>query len=180
VSGAALLVGLVALERCSELIYAARNTRRLFAAGAVEHGAAHYPLIVLLHAAWLMAVFAFAPRDQAPIWFWLIVYLLLQGVRLWVIASLGSYWTTRIIRLPGAPLVQRGPYRFLRHPNYLVVIGEIAVLPLVFSEYRVALLFSALNLALLAWRVRVENTALARAMPKRARSARSCSRPGLR
>ena len=159
-SSAALIVGLVALERTGELMYAAHNTRRLVAQGAVEHGAAHYPLIVLLHTAWLVTIFALAPRDQEPLSAWLILYLLLQLARLWAIASLGPYWTTRIIRLPGAPLVKHGPYRFLRHPNYLVVIGEIAVLPLVFGEYGVALIFSALNLTLLAWRVRVENAVL--------------------
>ena len=160
-SWAALIVGLVALERVIELFYAARNTRRLRARGALEFGAAHYPLIVALHLCWLIAIIAAAPPHAAPNWPLIALYLLLQVGRAWVIVSLGAYWTTRIVSLPGAPLVQRGPYRFLRHPNYVVVAAEIAVLPLAFSEYAVALIFSALNLALLAWRIRVENTTLA-------------------
>jgi methyltransferase len=149
------------LERIVELAYAARNTRRLLARGAVEIGARHYPLIVMLHLSWLIAIFAFAPKDEAPLWGWIAIYLLLQAARLWVILSLGPYWTTRIITLPEAPLMMRGPYRFLRHPNYAIVVAEIAILPLAFREPLVALLFSALNLALLFWRVREENAALA-------------------
>lgn len=156
-----IILGLVAAERLFELIHAARNTRLLIAQGATELGAGHYPLIVLLHAAWLLAIFALAPRDLPPVWIWLGLYLVLQAARAWVIMSLGPYWTTRIISMPQAPLVRRGPYRFLRHPNYAVVIGEIAVLPLVFRETNVALVFSALNLGLLAWRIRVENDVLA-------------------
>ena len=101
------------------------------------------------------------PADTPPAWGWLGVFVVLQGLRLWVLASLGPLWTTRIITLPGAPLVRRGPYRFLRHPNYAVVVAEIAVLPLVFGAWRIALVFSLLNLALLAWRIRVEQQALA-------------------
>jgi len=160
VSWLALILGLVILERIVELCWAARNTRHLRARGAIEWGAAHYPLIVLLHAFWLIAIFACAPPNIAPVWTWLAIFAALQLARLWVIASLGPYWTTRIISLPDAPLVRRGPYRFLKHPNYAVVIGEIAVLPLVFAEPLVALFFTLLNLALLAWRVRVENAAL--------------------
>lgn len=158
---AGLIVGLVAIERVIELAYSAHNTRRLLERGAVELGAGHYPFIVAMHAAWLIAIFAFAPDDQPPVWGWLGIFLLLQAARAWVLLSLGRYWTTRIISLPDAPLVRRGPYRFLRHPNYAVVIAEIAVLPLTFREPLVALIFSALNLALIAWRVRVENQALA-------------------
>jgi methyltransferase len=161
VSWAALIVALVAIERGAELIHARRNTRRLLAQGAIERGAGHYPLIVALHAAWLVSIFVFAPIDEGPLWFWLGVFLLLQAARLWVLASLGPYWTTRVIVPPDAPRIRSGPYRFLRHPNYAVVIGEIAVLPLVFGEWRVALVFSALNLALLGWRVRIENASLA-------------------
>jgi methyltransferase len=158
---AGVIVGLVAIERLVELAYSARNTKWLFERGAVEFGAGHYPLIVGLHAAWLIAIVAFVPDDQPPVSLWLAVFLLLQAARAWVLLTLGPYWTTRIICLPDAPLVRNGPYRFLRHPNYTVVIGEIAVLPLAFREPRVAMVFSALNLALVAWRVHVENQALA-------------------
>src|SRR5262249_24074026 len=91
----------------------------------------------------------------------LAAFAILQGLRLWVLLSLGRYWTTRIITVPGAPLVRRGPYRFLRHPNYLVVAAEIAMLPLAFGAWVVAVVFSALNAALLAWRIALEDQALA-------------------
>ena len=134
---------------------------RLLARGAVEVGRAHYPLIVLLHAAWLAAIVFFLPRDATIHWIALAVFVLLQLARVWVIATLGPYWTTRIITLQGAPLVRAGPYRFVRHPNYLVVAGEIAVLPLAFGEVPVAIVFTVLNAAVLAWRIRQEDAALA-------------------
>jgi methyltransferase len=133
----------------------------LLAQGAREHAPGHYPLIVALHAAWLISLWAFGltrPVDG----FWLAMFLLIELARIWTLASLGSRWTTRIIVLPQAPLVQRGPYRFVSHPNYLVVIAEIAVLPLVFGLWRTALIFSVLNGAVLAIRVRQENRALGR------------------
>jgi len=159
---AGIIVGLVALERLAELIYARRNTAALLRAGAYETGRRHYPLIVLLHAGWLAAVYLAAAPDAPPVWGWIAVFLLLQAARYWVIATLGPYWTTRIIAVPNAPLVTRGPYRFLRHPNYAVVIAEVAVLPLAFREVAVALGFSALNAALLWWRIRIESAALDR------------------
>ena len=156
-----IVLGLVAAQRVAEAVYAERNTRTLKAGGAQEIGAGHYPLLVLLHAAWLAAMFLLVRADTPISWPWLSVYVALQGVRVWVIASLGRYWTTRIITLEAAPLVARGPYRWLRHPNYAVVVAEIAVLPLAFGAWRIALAFSVLNLALLAWRIRIEERALA-------------------
>ena len=135
------IIFLVVLQRLGELPLSNRNTRRLKAEGAVEIGAGHNPLIVLLHASWLMAVLWLLPRPVTIHWGWLAVFVILQAARIWVITSLGRFWTTRIISLPGAPLVKRGPYRFLRHPNYLVVACEIAVLPLVFGEILVAIFF---------------------------------------
>ena len=155
------VVALVALERLIELGYARRNTRLLLEAGGIEVGSSHYPLIVGLHAAWLVAIAATVPPDAAVSVPLLILFVVLQGLRAWVLLSLGRYWTTRVITLPGAPLVRRGPYRFLRHPNYLVVGAEIAVLPLAFGAWMVAVAFSALNAALLAWRIAVEDQALA-------------------
>jgi methyltransferase len=105
------------------------------------------------------------PPGTPVTWPLLTLFTLLQAARLWVIASLGRYWTTRIISVPDAPLVGRGPYRWLRHPNYLVVAGEIAVLPLAFGAWRIALLFSALNGLLLWHRILLEDAALA---PRRA------------
>ena len=157
---AAIIVGLVALERLAELVYARRNTVALLREGAHEIGRGHYPLIVLLHLFWLIAIYVTAPPGVAPVWFWIATFLLLQAARYWVLATLGRYWTTRIIAVPNAPLIGRGPYRFLKHPNYAVVIAEIAVLPLAFREYAVAAVFSLLNAALLWWRIRIENRAL--------------------
>ncbi len=155
------ILALVALQRLIEIVYAERNTRALLARGAVEVGRAHYPLIVVLHAAWLAAIVLLLPPDAAIRWLPLGVFVLLQLARVWVIATLGPYWTTRIITLEGAPLVRSGPYRFVRHPNYLVVAGEIAMLPLAFGELGVAVAFTLLNAAMLAWRIRQEDAALA-------------------
>jgi methyltransferase len=152
---------LVAAQRLGELAYARRNTKRLMAAGGIEHGAGHYPLIVALHGGWLAALFALVPPEAPADWRLLACYGLLQLGRLWVIASLGARWTTRVIALPGARHVRRGPYRFLRHPNYLIVALEIPLLPLAFGAWQVALGFGLANLALLAHRIRVEDRALA-------------------
>ena len=157
-----LLLVAVALARLAELLYARHNTRRLLAQGAQEHGAGHYPLIVLLHASWLASLALFVPADAPAVPALLILFLLVQLLRIWVLASLGRFWTTRIITLPGAPLVRKGPYRFLRHPNYLVVVLEIALLPLSFGAWHIALIFSLLNAAMLSWRIREENFALAK------------------
>jgi methyltransferase len=161
VSLAQAIVLLVALQRLAELGHARRNTRRLLAEGGTEAGAGHYPLMILLHGGWLLALLVLVP-SAASVNLWLLaLYGLLQAARVWVIVSLGRFWTTRIITLPGAPLTRRGPYRFLRHPNYAIVVAEIAVLPLALGAWAIALVFSALNLALLAHRIRVEDAALA-------------------
>ena len=154
------IIFLVVLQRLGELVLANRNTKRLKAHGAVEIGARHYPLIVLLHTAWLLAVLWLLPAPLEISWPWLAIFVLLQAARIWVIASLGPYWTTRIISVPGKALVRRGPYRFVRHPNYLVVAGEILALPLAFHEIPVAIFFSLANAAILFWRTREEETGL--------------------
>ena len=156
-----IVVLLVALQRLIELLIAQRNTRRLLQEGGREIGARHYPLLVLLHGAWLVTMLIFIPAT-APVSVPLLgAFVILQLLRVWIVLTLGRYWTTRIITLPGAPLVRRGPYRFLRHPNYAVVIGEIALLPLAFGAWQIAVIFSALNLILLRHRIRIEDTALA-------------------
>ena len=154
------IVALVVLQRLGELVHARRNTRRLLVEGAVEVGADHYPLFILLHGAWLLALLLAVPEDAPLHWPLIGLFAVLLAARVWTIASLGKYWTTRIITLPGAPLIKRGPYRFLHHPNYLVVIAEIAVLPLAFGAWEIALVFSLMNLLLLRHRVRVEEAAL--------------------
>ena len=155
------ILGLVAAQRLAELLIAQRNTRALLQRGAAEIGRAHYPLFVALHTAWLLAIlFALPPAAHvyvAP----LVAYFVLEALRVWTMVSLGRYWTTRIVTMPNTPLVRRGPYRFVRHPNYLIVIGEIALLPLVFGEIWIAVVFSVLNGALLLWRIRKEESALA-------------------
>jgi methyltransferase len=160
----AAVLGLVAAARLLELWLARRHTRALLAAGAVEIGAGHYPLFVLLHGSWLLAIAITAPHDRPPVWELLAAFVLLQAARAWVVLSLGRFWTTRIITLPGAPLVRSGPYRWLRHPNYWVVSLEIAVLPLAWHSPVVALIWSALNALLLRHRIRLEQTALASRM----------------
>jgi methyltransferase len=160
VTFAEFILAAVALQRVGELFLARRNTSKLLARGAVEVARKHYPLMVALHAAWLISLFVLG-RDQPVNVPALLVYLVLQGLRFWVMRTLGPRWTTRIIVLPEQPLVSAGPYRFLSHPNYAVVVGEIAVLPLVFNLPFVALVFTILNAVVLAIRIRAENRALA-------------------
>ena len=153
------ILGFVTLQRLVELRLAETNSRTLLRDGAVEHGAGHYPFVVGLHMAWLAALWWWAPGRPVAISL-LILFALLQLGRLWVIRTLGERWTTRIIVKPGAPLIRTGPYRFVSHPNYLIVTAEIAVLPLVFGLWEIALAFSLLNAAVLAVRIRAENAAL--------------------
>ena len=155
----ALILGYVTLARLVELLVARRNTAALRAAGAVEYGANHYPWMVLLHGAWLAGLWWFAwgrPLEPAA----LAVFGALQFARLWVFLTLGKRWTTRILIVPGERLVRAGPYRWLRHPNYVVVVGEIASLPLSFGLPLFALLFSLLNAVMLFVRIRAEEAAL--------------------
>jgi methyltransferase len=161
VTAAQYVIGFVLLQRLIELLLAQRNARRLLDAGGIEHGAEHYPYFVLLHASWLVALVLSVPSETPVNPFWLAVFAVLQVGRLWAIASLGRYWTTRIITLPGAPLVRSGPYRFLRHPNYLIVAGEIAVVPLIFDRWMIAAIFSVINAVLLRERIATEDAALA-------------------
>jgi len=158
-TAAELILGLVTAQRGAELALSYRNTSRLMARGAVEVAPTHYPLMVAVHALWLAALWVFG-RDQPINVAALIVYLALQGLRFWVMRSLGERWTTRIIVLPREPLVSAGPYRFLTHPNYAVVAGEIAALPLVVGLPWIAMLFTILNAAVLVIRIRAENCAL--------------------
>jgi methyltransferase len=153
------LLTFVTLQRLAELIYSRRNTAALLARGAREYAREHYPFMVAMHAAWLLGLWFLAiGRPVDPAWF--VLFMMLQGLRLWVLATLRERWTTRIITLPGAALVTKGPYRFLSHPNYAVVVGEIAVLPLAFGLPLYAAIFSLLNGIILAIRIRAENAGL--------------------
>jgi methyltransferase len=161
---AAFLLAFITLQRLAELWLARRNTRALKAAGAVEFGAAHYPLIVALHVVWLAGLWALGASQPVDRW-WLVLFVLLQIARVWVIASLGARWTTRIIVMPGVPLIARGPYRLMRHPNYVVVALEIAVVPLALGLWLYAAAFFIANALVLAIRIRAENAALAGLAP---------------
>jgi methyltransferase len=154
------ILALVIAQRLGELVLAAHNSRRLLARGAREVGAAHYPLFILLHASWLVAIAVVTPLSRQPVWILIGVFVALQAARVWVIATLGPYWTTRVITLDGAPIVRSGPYRFVRHPNYWVVTAEVAVLPLAFGDWAVALIWSLLNALLLRHRIGVETAAI--------------------
>lgn len=157
------LLTFVTLQRLAELIHARRNTAALLAEGGQEIAPGHYPYMVAMHTAWLASLWLLAAgRPVVLVWF--IIFMVLQGLRVWVLATLKGRWTTRIIVLPGAPLVAGGPYRFLSHPNYAVVVGEIAVLPLAFGLPLHALVFSLVNAAILTIRIRAENAALDQAM----------------
>ncbi len=156
---AVLLLALVTLERLAELWLARRNTKALVAAGALEFAPGHYPLIVLLHAFWLAGLWLLGWQNALGT-VWLVIFLLLQVLRVWVLATLGPRWTTRIIVQSGLPLVAKGPYKWISHPNYVVVVGEIAVLPLCLGLPWYALAFSIANAAVLTIRIRAENAAL--------------------
>jgi methyltransferase len=153
VTPAVLLLAFVTAE------LARRNTAALLAKGAFEAAPGHYPLIVLLHAVWLLGLWLIGWANPLSR-IWLVIFLGLQVFRAWVLLTLGRRWTTRIVVLPGAPLVKNGPYRLLSHPNYVVVIFEIAVLPLCFGLLCYALVFSAANAVIVAIRIRAENAAL--------------------
>jgi methyltransferase len=170
VSFASIILALVTLQRLSELALARYNTGRLLARGAIEVGASHYPLVVSVHTAWLIALWVWG-RDQDVDLLALTGFVVLQGLRLWILATLGSRWTTRIIVLPGEPLVASGPYRYFSHPNYAVVAAEIALLPLALHLPWLALIFTVLNAAVLVIRIRTEARALSATGGQPARAA---------
>ena len=157
--GAALFLAFLVVQRLSELVIAKRNTARLLARGAYEVGAEHYPFMVSMHTAWVLALIVFGFDN--PVHFgWLAVFVVLQGFRVWILTSLGGRWTTRIIVLE-EPLVAKGPFRFIPHPNYTLVVCENIVAPMVLGLVWVAALFTVLNAAMLYVRIRAENAALA-------------------
>ena len=161
---AVLILTLVTLQRLGELILSRRNTKRLLDKGAWEAAPGHYPFLVALHASWLGGLWWLAPGRPVDLGF-LIAYLAVQPLRIWILATLGGRWTTRIIILPNSPLVRHGPYALISHPNYLAVVAEIALLPMAFHLGWYALIFSALNAAILFVRIQAENIALGIARP---------------
>jgi methyltransferase len=156
-----LLLTYLTFQPLVELIIARRNTRALLARGAYEVGAAHYPAMVALHATWLLTLWAFGwSHGLVPGYLSLVV--LLQFGRYWILRTLGERWTTRIIVTPWAPPVTSGPFRFVRHPNYLIVAFELPAISLTLGLLWHALVFGALNLVMIAWRIRAEDAAFAR------------------
>lgn len=159
---AALFLAYIILERLIELPIANRNTKRLKALGGVEHSPGHYPLIVAVHTGWIVAM-VWMGHDSQPLWSLLAVYVGLQVLRLYILGTLGRRWTTRIIVLPDEQKVTKGPFGLVPHPNYLLVIAEILIAPLVLGLWEVAAIFSALNAAVLVIRVSAEERAWASA-----------------
>lgn len=156
-----VIVGLIALQRLAELVYSQRNIRRLVAEGGVVVAEPAYPWIVAVHTAWLLAMAFAVPADAAVNVPFLLLYIAVLGLRVWVMASLGRFWCTRIVTVPAAPLVARGPYRLLRHPNYAVVAAEIFVAPLIFDAWLIAIVFSVLNAGVIYLRIEREDAVLA-------------------
>ena len=154
------ILGFVTMQRVGELRLARANTAALLARGAREVARAHYPALVAVQAGWLGCLWIFA-SGRAVEWPLVLLFVLLQAARAWVIRTMGPRWTTRLIMLPEAPRIDTGPFRYLSHPNYAVVMAEIVLLPLAFRLWWVATLFFALNAVVLAVRVTAENKALA-------------------
>ena len=160
------ILSAVALQRLAELLYSNRNTKKLLTEGGKEVGQSHYPVMIAIHTGWLFTITAFVVLadthfvDDLIIWPLIGVYGLVQVGRFWVLYSLGRYWSTKVIDLPEAPLIRKGPYRWIKHPNYLIVVFEVAILPMALQMWGIALVFSILNAGILAWRIQVENRAL--------------------
>jgi methyltransferase len=156
---AAILLMLVTMQRLSELVIARRNTSELLARGGTEHGSLHYPVMVALHVSWLIGLWFWGWNAMLN-WPLVALYGALQVLRLWTLVSIGRRWTTRILTLPNDRLITAGPYRFMRHPNYAVVLLEVPLLPLALGLDTFALVFGFLNVAMLLWRISVEEKAL--------------------
>lgn len=159
---AIFILTLLTAQRLAELVLAKRNTARLLARGGIEKSPGHYAFIVVMHAAWLVILWLFIDESHINFW-WLALFIVLQFLRIWVIVTLGDRWTTRIIVVPGEARVQRGPYRYITHPNYVIIAAEIIALPMALGLPWIALVFTVLNAAILWVRIRAEAKALAEA-----------------
>ncbi|NJO33173.1 MAG: hypothetical protein HC869_08525 [Rhodospirillales bacterium] len=153
---------LILIQRGAEEIHSARNTRALLARGAREEGATYYPVVAAAHLGWIASLFFLIPPDTHTVWPLIGLFVLLQAARYWVIATLGPYWTHRIIALDEAPIISSGPYRFVKHPNYVITVAETLLLPVAFSAVALALIMTAIWVAVLNYKIRLENAALAR------------------
>jgi methyltransferase len=152
---------LILIQRGLEEIHSARNTKTLLARGAREEGASYYPVVAVAHLSWIASLFFLVPPDAHMFWPLIGLFVLLQAARYWVIATLGPYWTHRIIALDEAPIVSSGAYRFFKHPNYIITVAETLLLPLAFSAVALALIMTAIWVAVLNYKIRLEDAALA-------------------
>lgn len=152
---------IVLCQRGLEELLSQRHTQALLAEGAVEAGRSYYPVVAAAHLAWIASIFFLIPPDAPVIWPLLLLFLLLQIVRYWVIGTLGRYWTHRIITLDKAPVVRAGPYRFVKHPNYAVTIAETLLLPAVFGAFALGIIMTAVWAAVIRYKIELEDTALA-------------------
>ncbi|MEI8278734.1 MAG: isoprenylcysteine carboxylmethyltransferase family protein [Bacteroidota bacterium] len=152
----------IILQRLSELLIAKRNEKWLLKNGAIEYGKAHYPVIVLMHTLFFVSMIIEynAIPDKTIDTPFLIVCIILILTKAWVIGSLGNYWNTKIFRIPNTALVKKGAYKYVKHPNYIIVVCELAAIPLVFHLYYTAIIFSLLNALMLSVRLREENKIL--------------------
>jgi methyltransferase len=157
-----LFISFIILLRIGELLLAKSNEKWLLQNGAVEYGKKHYPFIVALHVSFLLSLIIeyYLKHPVTYNLFLLIFYFLLLAFKAWVILSLGKFWNTKIYHISNYPLIKKGPYKFLKHPNYLVVILEIAIIPLIFQLYFTAVIFTLLNAIMLSVRIKEENRAL--------------------
>jgi methyltransferase len=155
----AIIISFLILQRLAELIIARRNEQWLRNKGAVEYGKAHYPWMVALHTGFILSIIGeyLFYKPQADIIF-LVLWIILILIKVWVICSLGKYWNTKILRIPGSIPVQQGLYKYIRHPNYVIVIGEIFIIPMIFHLYVTAITFSILNAWMLSVRIKEENS----------------------
>ena len=154
-----LFISFFILQRLSELYIARRNEKWLLAQDAVQYGQSHYPFIIALHTLFIISIIVeYFLRGQPPIsWVFLVIFLMVLSFKFWALSSLGKYWNTKIYRIPGVYPVKKGPYKFFKHPNYMEVVCEIAVIPLVFHLYYTAIIFTILNAIMLTVRIGVEN-----------------------
>jgi methyltransferase len=153
---------LILIQRGAEEVYSARNTRALLARGAREEGANYYPVVAVVHLSWIASMFLLIPPGAQPFWPMICLYVVLQAARYWVIATLGPYWTHRIITMDEAPIVSSGAYRFFKHPNYAITVAETLLLPVAFSAIALALIMTAIWVAVLTYKIRLEDAALAK------------------
>lgn len=158
------IIAIVILQRLIEVIIAKRNEQILIRLGAYEVGASHYPYMIALHVSFFISIiaeFVFFNKSISPLFPYLFAcFLLVQVLRFWCLRSLGIFWNTKIIVLPGSQVVKKGPYHYFRHPNYLVVCCEIFLLPVMFRAYVTAIIFTILNTIILSIRIPLEEKAL--------------------